>query len=82
VRHEGFGPWVSCCCEIGFDGLDAGLEQVRAGYAWWYRSYQDEQSPTERESYAEAEQQARSQGIGLWQHKRPIPPWEYRRREY
>ena len=45
--------------KIMVDGVDANLEQVRAGMAWHYKQYQKEQSPDERVSYADAEEQAR-----------------------
>ena len=31
--------------------LDAGLEQIRAGFAWWYRAYAKEQSEADRDLY-------------------------------
>ena len=61
------------------DGQDANLAQVQAGYAWHYKFYQQEQSPEDRRRYAEAEEQARAQRSGLWQDKKPLPPWEWRR---
>ena len=60
-------------------GVDVGLEQVRAGLAWHYKRYENEQAPQERASYAEAETKARARRIGLWQDKEPVPPWEWRR---
>lgn len=60
-------------------GRDVNLEQVKAGLAWHYKYYQDEQSPDDRRLYAEAETEARSAGRGLWADPAPIPPWDYRR---
>lgn len=62
------------------DGVDANLEQLRAGMAWHYRKYESEQSPAERKSYDETERNARATGLGLWQDRRPQPPWEYRQK--
>jgi endonuclease YncB( thermonuclease family) len=67
---------------VGFiflDGQDMNLEQIKAGMAWFYRYYQRELSPEDRRRYAKAEDQARTHRLGLWQHKSPMPPWEYRR---
>ncbi len=67
---------------VGFvivDGHDVNLEQVKTGMAWFYRYYQRELSPEDRERYAKAEDQARTDRLGLWQDKHPIPPWEWRR---
>src|SRR5262245_79860 len=35
-------------CSVFVGTRDVGLEQVRLGYAWWYRDYAREQSATER----------------------------------
>jgi endonuclease YncB( thermonuclease family) len=63
-----------------FVGLrDVGLDQVRAGMAWWYREYAKEQSAQEREDYAREEEGAKAAGAGLWKDAKPVPPWEWRR---
>lgn len=36
------------------DGIDACSEHVKAGFAWHYRKYQQEQSPEDRRLYADA----------------------------
>lgn len=59
---------------------DVNLMQVMSGMAWWYRQYAREQSPKEREDYEVAEFQAKSQRLGLWAGKNPMPPWEWRGR--
>ena len=61
-------------------GVDVNLEQVRRGLAWHYKEYQEEQSPIDRRTYAEAENEARGLRRGLWGHADPAPPWEYRRK--
>lgn len=60
-------------------GRDVNLEQVKAGLAWHYKYYQDEQSPDDRRLYADAESQARAARRGLWADPSPIPPWDFRR---
>ncbi len=62
--------------KILVDGVDACLEQVKAGFAWHYKKYQREQSPEDRQLYADAENQAREGRLGLWRENNPIPPWE------
>lgn len=62
------------------DGRDASLEQVKAGLAWHYKYYANEQSPDERQRYAQAENEAQAKKLGLWGEANPIPPWDYRRR--
>ncbi len=67
---------------VGFvivDGQDVNLVQVKTGMAWFYRYYQKELSVENRKLYAQAEDEARANKKGLWQHKNPMPPWEWRR---
>ena len=59
-------------------GVDANLEQVKAGFAWHYKQYAKEQSRSDRASYARAEDTARSSRLGLWRDANPMPPWEWR----
>lgn len=59
-------------------GRDVNLLQVRAGLAWHYKAYENEQSPTDRTLYAQSETEARARHAGLWQDTDPIPPWDYR----
>jgi endonuclease YncB( thermonuclease family) len=61
-------------------GLDAGLEQVRAGLAWHYLAYAKEQSATDRHRYSQAEADAKSTNRGLWSDHASEAPWEYRAR--
>ena len=60
-------------------GVDANLEQVKAGLAWHYKQYQKEQTPDDRIKYTEAEVFARNKQLGLWADAAPVPPWEWRR---
>ena len=57
---------------------DVCLEQLKLGMAWHYKKYASEQSKEDREIYAQAEQLAKSQAIGLWRDKNPMPPWDFR----
>lgn len=57
---------------------DAGLEQIRAGFAWHYSRYARDQPPAERAAYAAMEQQARERRAGLWRERDPMPPWDFR----
>jgi len=60
-------------------GRDINLEQIRAGYAWWYRAYAAEQPHDARRSYERAEVEARQERRGLWVDNGPVPPWVWRR---
>ena len=61
-----------------FNGTDVCLEQIRAGMAWHYKRYSNEQSESLRREYADAEYQARQLKIGLWSEPTPVAPWEFR----
>jgi endonuclease YncB( thermonuclease family) len=55
------------------DGKELNLAILKAGLAWRYERY------AKRQDYADAEEEARRAGIGLWGDKEPMPPWEWRR---
>jgi endonuclease YncB( thermonuclease family) len=59
-------------------GSDANLAQVQAGMAWHYKKYQNEQGPSDRANYAQAEDNARAGRVGLWADTNPIPPSDFR----
>lgn len=59
--------------------IDAGLAQLRAGYAWHYKQYEKEQPVDERVRYSATEQEARSRREGLWREPAAVPPWQFRR---
>jgi endonuclease YncB( thermonuclease family) len=63
---------------IMLDGHDVNIEQVKAGLAWHFKKYEDEQSAEDRRTYAAAEQQARAAKLGLWQDPNPTPPGDWR----
>lgn len=47
--------------------------------AWHYTAYAKEQAPADRETYANAEAEARAQHRGLWRETAQSAPWEFRR---
>jgi endonuclease YncB( thermonuclease family) len=75
-KLDRYGRFV---CVVRVDGVDVSLAQVKAGLAWHYKKYAHEQTEVERETYSEAEEQAREARRGLWSDPKPIPPWEWRR---
>lgn len=62
-------------------GNDMCLAQVEAGMAWWFKRYANEQPEQDRKRYADAEQEARAERVGLWQEARPVAPWLWRGRD-
>lgn len=64
--------------KVSIDGVDVGLEQIRAGLAWHYKQYQNEQSKPDQKLYAEAEISAKNAKAGLWKDAQPVAPWNFR----
>lgn len=75
-KYDRFGRIVG---KVWVNGIDACLEQVKGGFAWHYKKYQQEQNREDQQRYAGAENQAREYGLGLWREKNPNAPWEFRR---
>ena len=75
VKVDRYGRKVG---KVLLAGLDCNLEQVKRGLAWHYKQYQREQSPTDQQSYAAAEIEARATKLGLWRDVDLTPPWEFR----
>ena len=78
VKTDRYGRKVG---KVLLAGLDCNLVQIKRGLAWHYKQYQREQSPTDQQSYAEAEIEARQVQAGLWRDADPVPPWEFRHKD-
>ena len=51
---------------------DVSAEMLRLGLAWHYKKY--DKTP----HYAQLEEQARNQRLGLWKDPSPVAPWDFR----
>jgi endonuclease YncB( thermonuclease family) len=60
-------------------GLDANLEQVKRGMAWFYKKYQNELVQDDRLDYLHAQEAAEAGKLGLWADNEVIAPWDFRR---
>jgi endonuclease YncB( thermonuclease family) len=65
--------------KVLLNGKDICLEQIKRGMAWHYKQYASDQPKEDRSLYAQTEQGAKAQKVGLWQDPTPTPPWEFRR---
>jgi endonuclease YncB( thermonuclease family) len=79
IRKQKSDQYRRIVGDVFSDGKDIGLEQIKNGFAWHYKQFQKEQSLENRKFYTDAEDQAKSSGLGLWQDAQPMPPWDYRR---
>jgi endonuclease YncB( thermonuclease family) len=61
--------------------IDVNLEQIRSGFAWHYREFENQQSSADRIAYRDAESAARDSRSGLWTDQSPEPPWRHRKDE-
>jgi endonuclease YncB( thermonuclease family) len=68
-----------CRMDICPKNFDAGLSQISAGLAWWYRKYAKEQSTGDASRYGSAEADAITRRAGLWFDAHPTPPWDWRK---
>jgi endonuclease YncB( thermonuclease family) len=76
VHRDRYGRIIG---KVTIDGLDVCLEQIRHGMAWHYKHYAAEQPATDRQTYADAENAARSGKLGLWHDPKPVAPWDFRK---
>lgn len=58
---------------------DCNYMQVQKGAAWHYKQYSKGQPKGSAQTYAMAENDARSANMGLWAASQPQEPWLYRR---
>ena len=56
------------------DGRNLSQELVKAGMAWWYRSYAAKDM-----ALAQLEAEARTAKRGLWADAHPVQPWQWRK---
>lgn len=75
VRYKEIDRYGRIVGLVLLDGTDINLKMLEAGLAWHYKRYDG------NPEYAEAENQARKNRIGLWQQPNPIPPWNFRKKK-
>ena len=79
VNHRQAFDYRRKVCVVFVGGKDVGLEQIKAGMAWWYQQYARDQKKQERIDYEDAESLAQPHRYGLWSGPNPMPPWEWQR---
>jgi endonuclease YncB( thermonuclease family) len=76
-KQDRYGRTVG---KVLVNGVDANLEQVKQGLAWFYRKYQNELILDDRLNYLHAEEAAHAAKAGLWVDTEPLAPWDYRKK--
>ena len=77
VEYHKIDKYGRLVAKVSVDGRDVGVEQLRRGMAWHRASVPDDQSHQEAFLYGQAQGEARSRKLGLWQ-QHPVPPWKFR----
>ena len=54
---------------------------IKRGLAWAYEKSRRISHPSEYSEYIEAENEARTNHVGLWEQLTPDPPWEFRKKK-
>lgn len=72
VQDQGHDKYGRVLGRVSCGGVDANLEQVKKGLAWFYVQYGHD------EAVRAAESEAKAAGLGLWAKAGAVPPWEYR----
>jgi endonuclease YncB( thermonuclease family) len=78
TNKDRYGRTIS---RVLVNGKDAGLEQIKGGFAWHYKKYQKDQQPSDRVLYAQAQEKSQSSRVGLWALANPVEPEAFRRNE-
>lgn len=76
-KHDRYGRKVAT---LMLEAQDVNLAMLQAGLAWHNKRYRKEQPVAQAQSYARAEELARTKNLALWQDSDPIPPWDWRNR--
>ena len=75
-KHDRYGRIVG---KVIVDGIDANLEQIKRGMAWYYKKYKGELAVEDRLNYLHALDNAEAEQLGLWAEKNPVAPWDFRK---
>lgn len=75
-KQDRYGRTVG---KVLVNGVNANLEQVKRGLAWYYKKYQNELVLADRLDYLHAEEAAEQGRLGLWIDKEPVAPWDFRK---
>jgi endonuclease YncB( thermonuclease family) len=72
IDEHGQDRYGRLLARVKCNGINANVEQVKRGMAWFFTKYGTDLSI---KAYQE---QAKQQSIGLWSMSNAMPPWEYR----
>lgn len=73
VEKKTIDKYGRTVARLKLNGKDINVESVRAGMAWWYRQYANNDQVLRK-----AEQEARGTKRGIWSQNGAIAPWDWR----
>jgi micrococcal nuclease len=77
-KKDRFDRWLAY---VEVNDKDIGLALIEGGWAWFFKRYRSDLPPEVQAAYAQAEENARQQKLGLWAWQGAIePPWKFRER--
>ncbi len=79
IRKISVDKYGRIVAEVYAGDVNLNVEQLRRGFAWYYRKYKNEINARSQLEYEDSENYAREKRLGLWQLEKPIPPWEFRK---
>ena len=79
VNYNKRGRYGRIIGKVLLNKEDVNLMQVKRGLAWHYKQYEREQEVGDRALYAQKEYLAQKDRLGLWNDKKPMPPWDFRK---
>jgi micrococcal nuclease len=71
-QYDRYGRLISEV--ILLNGINVNKELVRQGLAWHFKRYSNDKE------YADLEEEARLNRVGLWREPSSIPPWQWRKK--
>lgn len=78
IHKDQYGRTVAI---IFLGDKDINLEQLKGGYAWYYRAFKKYQDTSDANVYDQAERDAKSSKTGLWKSFNALAPWEFRKQK-
>ena len=73
-KRQGIDRYERTLGTLFIGDQDINLLSIKGGYAWHFKRYSSDQQ------YADVEEYAKKNKLGLWNLQNPIPPWNWRQK--
>jgi endonuclease YncB( thermonuclease family) len=82
IEVQKIDPYKRLVCKVTLEAGqmagDVSLRLLERGLAWHFKRYIKDQTVDDQRLYADAEDKARAQSIGLWSESAQLAPWVFR----